>query len=301
MLRHSLSAIALLLFLTAGRAQVRVRLVGSPGPYEGRVEVYYGGSWGTVCNTGFDDADARVVCYMLGYGHNGLYVGTRYGPRSGRVWLYNVRCDGSETNIADCPHYGWGRLSCSHLRDVSVSCNTLKLVDGPSLQEGRVEMYYNSTWGTVCSDYFNEAAARVVCYMLGYGYYGHFLASHYGAGSGRIWLDDVQCNGTEKSIANCQHGGWGMHDCAHDEDASVSCITVRLAGGQGPQEGRLEVRYKGTWGTVCDDRFDSAAATVVCYMLGFTDWSAGSQPLWCRRWTDMVGPSGLQWHGEAYQ
>ena len=31
-------------------------------------------------------------------------------------------------------------------------------------------MYHNGTWGTVCDDGFTDAAARVVCYSLGFGY-----------------------------------------------------------------------------------------------------------------------------------
>jgi len=45
--------------------------------------------------------------------------------------------------------------------------------------------------------------------------------------------------------------------------------TVRLVGGSSLYEGRLEVLYNGLWGTVCDDRFTDAAATVVCRSIGF--------------------------------
>ena len=45
-----------------------VRLAGSGLPYEGRLEVYYNGAWGTVCDDDFDDVDAAVACYSLGFG-----------------------------------------------------------------------------------------------------------------------------------------------------------------------------------------------------------------------------------------
>jgi len=46
-----------------------VRLVGSGVNYTGRLEVNYNGYWGTVCDDSFDDNDAAVACYMLGFGY----------------------------------------------------------------------------------------------------------------------------------------------------------------------------------------------------------------------------------------
>jgi len=68
-----------------------VRLVGAAGS-KGRLEVYHDGIWGNVCDNGFTDREARVICYILGYGHLGLFIGNTYGPGRGRIWLDNVRC-----------------------------------------------------------------------------------------------------------------------------------------------------------------------------------------------------------------
>jgi len=52
-------------------------------------------------------------------------------------------------------------------------------------------------------------------------------------------------------------------------NGAVNEVKARLAGSNLRQEGRLEVRYNGTWGTVTDDAFSDVDARVFCYMLGF--------------------------------
>ena len=101
----------------------------------------------------------------------------------------------------------------------------IRLVDGFTRYEGRVEVYYNGEWGTVCDDGWDLDDAQVVCRQLGYGQATAALTrAYYGQGSGNIWLSNVNCDGTESSIGNCPHLGWGIHTfCDHSEDASVRC------------------------------------------------------------------------------
>ena len=107
---------------------------------------------------------------------------------------------------------------------------TIRLVDGPTDYEGRVEVYHNGVWGTVCDDYWDLNDAQVVCRQLGFGKAVAVRHSaFYGQGSGQIWLDNVNCIGTEATIGSCSHRGWGVEFCGHYEDAGVKCIRGKFA------------------------------------------------------------------------
>ena len=102
-------------------------------------------------------------------------------------------------------------------------------LQGPSSVNGtgRVEIFFGGQWGTICDDLWDMNDARVVCRQLGYlnaakAFQGHVSSQ----GSGRIWLDDVNCNGNEQNLSSCSHGGWGNHNCMHYEDAGVQCSST---------------------------------------------------------------------------
>lgn len=92
-------------------------------------------------------------------------------------------------------------------------------------------MYSNSTggldngqWGTICDDNWDIRDARVVCHQLGYpDALAAPLAAHYGQGAGPVWIDNIECLGTESDIFACEHSGFGYHNCGHEEDASIEC------------------------------------------------------------------------------
>ncbi|XP_064200259.1 lysyl oxidase homolog 3A-like isoform X6 [Anguilla rostrata] len=166
--------------------------------------------------------------------------------------------------------------------------------------EGRVEIFYKGEWGTICDDDFTLENARVLCRQMGFvGATGWRHSAKYGPGTGKIWLDNVQCSGTEKSIEFCQSRGWGNSDCTHDEDAGVICKDERLPGfiesniiemqvdenrleeirlrplldGTAKRlpitEGIVEVKYKEGWAQICDVGWTSKNSRVICGMMGF--------------------------------
>ena len=81
----------------------------------------------------------------------------------------------------------------------------------------------------MCDDGFDETDADVVCRELGYpGAIGYLCCAAYGQGNGSIWLDGVVCTGTEASLYNCSHNGFGVHNCLHDEDVGVACRGIYI-------------------------------------------------------------------------
>ncbi|XP_075846071.1 galectin-3-binding protein [Microtus pennsylvanicus] len=100
----------------------------------------------------------------------------------------------------------------------------MRLVNGASANEGRVEIFYRGQWGTVCDNLWNILDANVVCRALGYENATRALGrAAFGPGRGPVMLDEVECTGTEPSLANCSSLGWLKSRCGHEKDAGVIC------------------------------------------------------------------------------
>ena len=182
----------------------------------------------------------------------------------------------------------------------------VRLVDGVTSHEGRVEVFANGAWGTVCDDEFDINEAHVICRMLGYsGALEAFGGAYYGRGRGKILMDQLECAGDEQDIFDCpMNASIGVSDCNHREDAGVECnsflfsadhaspksLQVRLtcpynmscnnkASKRGPDagdcepsmhvEGIVQVYYNNTWWYISADGWDNADVNVVCGQLGY--------------------------------
>ncbi|NXV73257.1 C163A protein, partial [Atlantisia rogersi] len=171
---------------------------------------------------------------------------------TGKIWLDDVNCAGNETSLSECRAQSWGHHNCHHGEDAGVVCSgvsepaPIRLVNGPSRCAGRVEVFHQQQWGTVCDDGWGAAEASIVCRQLGCGAaLSAPGAAHFGPGSDPIWLDNVNCSGSEAALSECRAEPWGTHNCRHGEDAAVVCsdmpraAPLRLMNGPNRCSGRV--------------------------------------------------------------
>lgn len=100
----------------------------------------------------------------------------------------------------------------------------MRIVGGLTPHEGRVEIFYDNTWATVCDDSWDYKDATVVCKQLGFQEAEVELrGSYFGQGTENIVLHDVQCNGSEEFLDLCSYNTSRFYSCNHSKEAGVKC------------------------------------------------------------------------------
>lgn len=120
----------------------------------------------------------------------------------------------------------------------------VRLLNGSYITEGRIEIYCNGRWGTVCDDSFTIVTARTVCIQLGYNSFSSWtsgfkydnymnelfailLTNRPGASSQPIWLNRLICSSVQNCLSYCQRcPSFQDNTCAHTEDVYISCCEL---------------------------------------------------------------------------
>ena len=125
---------------------------------------------------------------------------------------------------------------------LDLQCNEtdIRLVDGQTPADGRVEICLYGLWRSVCDDGWGINDARVVCQQLGYdgreffllhfytvSYYhstlATFLLRNFYSVSSVFYLGDADCRGNESMLSDCNHGEIGVQNCYRNYAAGVIC------------------------------------------------------------------------------
>ncbi|KAL8619873.1 hypothetical protein ACOMHN_025959 [Nucella lapillus] len=235
-------------------------------------------------------------------GNLGFSQGLAYGLTTSSVGpflLTEVNCAGTESSLWDCP---MGNASCTSDSQASVFCfndvtltsqaSVLCFNDAPQVQlvggsskEGRVEITYQGTTGTVCTQpgVYSQQAANVVCRTLGYAW---GFPKSFGSGEGRVMLTYPRCSGTESNLLGCRNLRFMAppveHCSDHKHDMGVHCrgevdLSHVFHRTNTSMAGQIRLYRNGRNYFACQTYFQEEEAAVVCSQLGYSHYRSVPQ------------------------
>jgi hypothetical protein len=218
----------------------------------GRVEVCYSGTYHPVCDEGWTDNDAAVVCNSIGFSSsNHKAEGTgkaEFGLSYESPFLQTPMCEGSEYTLSACPSYHLKSVTGDYClsgkyqagvrcirNDTSQRCRDYEIRlaekiqgttdDGRDFVGGRVEICQRGIFVAVCDIGWTKDTAQDICNLMGYTdrvgvtTYG----SQFGAYGGQTLLQGVTC---KKSNGYLCTGSVAVDPgCSSERIAGVMCIT----------------------------------------------------------------------------
>ncbi|XP_019848942.1 PREDICTED: deleted in malignant brain tumors 1 protein-like [Amphimedon queenslandica] len=284
-----------------------VHLVNGSIYQEGRVEVCVDGVWGSVCSSGWDTNDAKVICKQLGYLDSEPVVSLngKYGVGDGPIYFSDLSCQGWEHTFTICSKSSYLHFTCSNIAIAGALCTdgctegAVRLVGGSVNNEGTVEICHDKLWGLITDAGWDNKDAMVICRQLNFPSEGAVSmgGSRFGKPDRAIHYSFALCNGREQSLSNCNKVTHSLVEgrsiYSNSQAAGVICLlappipnlscndkNVPLTRGNECAEGRFRLRqqnmlqycYKGHWSVLC--AFTHKEALVACYQLGYnaTSW-----------------------------
>ena len=238
------------------RVRVRLSYAAPTGPATGKPKITGTAQVGqtlTAGTSGISDPDGNMKAengdagfaytyqwYRLDAGAETQITGAR-----GRGSTYTlVQADEGKTfrvevHFTDDADNGEGPLK-SNEYPAGAENGELRLEGGANALEGRLEVFHNGEWGTVCDDRLDNAGNKMpamACVFAGYANgkwvpRGDIANMSVAPASQRIWLDDVRCHLGSKhwtgedptKLHHCYHAGWGNNNCTHEEDVHLRCV-----------------------------------------------------------------------------
>ncbi|XP_052236237.1 uncharacterized protein LOC127848005 isoform X4 [Dreissena polymorpha] len=166
----------------------------SPYLYRGTVELKISGAWGTICDNMFGAEEATVLCRMMNASYGSFTTNAGYGRGSGTVHVSNLICSGSEKDVSECSYQS--SHTCNHSDDVGIQCTVstftitkIRLADGNSTFDGRLELFANGFWVSVCDMFFTSNIGEMFCRMMNLTYIQYKCCSRHGDGAYLLEID----------------------------------------------------------------------------------------------------------------
>ncbi|XP_055362524.1 scavenger receptor cysteine-rich type 1 protein M130-like isoform X1 [Betta splendens] len=286
-----------------------LRVVNGSNRCNGRVEVFHNEQWRRVCSSDWGKEESEILCRELDCGSPGHSAAAQTFGEAHDLPGVKTNCFGNESSFSQCTFQEF-KEDCIDATVLCTNSKPVRLKNGTHRCSGRVEVYHDGQWGTVCDDRWDMQEAAVVCRQMNCGNpVAVKYKAHFGKGQDQVWLDDIDCIGHEKSLIDCPHRGLGQTDCDHSEDAGVVCSgNVRLVDGPNLCSGRLEVYHNDKWGRICSNNWSSKEAAMVCKELNCgtpkriqENFGAGSSELGtytstCSDSVSSIGQCTLQQH-----
>uniref|UniRef100_A0A669CS53 SRCR domain-containing protein n=2 Tax=Oreochromis niloticus TaxID=8128 RepID=A0A669CS53_ORENI len=273
-----------------------VRLVGGASRCAGTLELKHQGEWrratsGDVVDY-FEMKEADAFCQDLNCGSAVSLRKRQVSSQS--LWLVIVGCRPFDYDSRRCV-MSWNASSVLEL----TCSDSVRLLNGPSLCSGRLEINYNQSnqskqsWTSVCEDHFDQQDAEVVCRELGCGPPSALQGALYGDVGAPVWSKEFQCEGHESTLLDCRSSSSTRNSCSPGKAVGLTCSEpIRLVGGASRCAGTLEAKI-GEWRPVGGYDWALREAAVACKQLdcgsalAIEHRKSSDRPVW-RIQTDFV-------------